>query len=101
VARDPLLPGLRPGDIVVMDNLASTTREPPFAKRSAAPEPSCSSDLNPIEQVFAKLKHLLRNAAARNSDTVCAAIGQLLDSFTPAECASYFANSLEPENIPL
>jgi transposase len=63
--------------------------------------PKYSPDLNPIEQVFAKCKHLLRNAAARNFDTVCAAIGQLLDSFTPAECANYFANSLEPENIPL
>ena len=55
--------------------------------------PPYSPDLNPIEQVFAKLKHLLRRAAARNFDTVCAAIGQLLDSFTPHECANYFANS--------
>jgi transposase len=55
--------------------------------------PKYSPDLNPIEQVFAKLKHLLRKAAARTVDTVCAAIGELLGSFTPAECANYFRNS--------
>jgi transposase len=48
-----------------------------------------SSDLNPIEQVFAKLKHLSRKAAARSLEAVCLAIGELLGSFTPAECANY------------
>jgi len=93
-----LLPSLRPGDIVIMDNLGShkgqAVRQ---AIRSAGAKlfflPKYSPDLNPIEQVFAKLKHLLRKAAARNFDTVCAAIGQLLDSFTPQECANYFVNS--------
>ena len=93
-----LVPTLAPGDIVIMDNLGShkgwAVRQ---AIRAAGAKlfflPKYSPDLNPIEQVFAKLKHLLRRAAARNFDTVCAAIGQLLDSFTPQECANYFANS--------
>ena len=55
--------------------------------------PKYSPDLNPIEQVFAKLKHLLRKAAARTVETVCAAIGQLLDAFTPKECSNYFTNA--------
>ena len=55
--------------------------------------PKYSPDLNPIEQVFAKLKHLLRKAAARTFDTVCSAIGQLLDAFTPQECRNYFKNA--------
>ena len=55
--------------------------------------PKYSPDLNPIEQVFAKLKHLLRKAAARTIENIGIAIGELLDSFTPAECANYFKNS--------
>ena len=55
--------------------------------------PKYSPDLNPIEQVFSKLKHLLRKAAQRTRETVCAAIGQILGTFTPSECANYFANS--------
>ena len=55
--------------------------------------PKYSPDLNPIEQVFAKLKHLLRKAAARTVDAVCAAIGELLDAFSPEECANYLKNS--------
>ena len=55
--------------------------------------PKYSPDLNPIEQVFAKLKHLLRKAAARTREAVCTAIGELLNSFTPTECANYFRNS--------
>ena len=55
--------------------------------------PKYSPDLNPIEQVFAKLKHLLRKAAARTLDTVCQEIGQILGTFTPEECANYFKNS--------
>ncbi len=55
--------------------------------------PKYSPDLNPIEQVFAKLKHLLRKANARSFDAICTAIGQLLDGFTPQECANYFQNS--------
>jgi hypothetical protein len=52
-----------------------------------------SPDLNPIEQVFAMLKHLLRKTAARTVETVGAAIGELLGTFTKNECANYFKNS--------
>jgi transposase len=55
--------------------------------------PKYSPDLNPIEQVFAKLKHLIRKAAARTIDAVCAAIGEALPAFTPKECANYLKNS--------
>jgi transposase len=55
--------------------------------------PKYLPDLNPIEQVFAKLKHLLRKAAARTTDAVCAAVGQLLHAFTPHECANYLKNA--------
>lgn len=93
-----LVPTLRPRDIVVMDHLGShkgkAVRQ---AIRSAGAKqfflPKYSPDLNPIEQVFAKLKHLLRKEAARTVEAVCAAIGQLLDAFTPQECAKYFKNA--------
>jgi len=96
-----LLPALRPGDIVVMDNLGShkgkAVRD---LIRSAGAKlfylPKYSPDLNPIEQVFAKLKHLLRKAAARTVENVCAAIGQILGAFTAEECANYFKNSGYP-----
>ena len=52
-----------------------------------------SEHLNPIEQAFAKLKHLLRKAAARAREAACETIGALLDSFAAAECANYFKNS--------
>ncbi len=93
-----LLPTLRHGDIVIMDNLGSH-RGKIIRKliRSAGAKlfllPKYSPDLNPIEQVFAKLKHLLRKAAARTLETVCAAIGELLGAFTKNECANYFKNS--------
>jgi len=93
-----LLPTLQPDDLVVMDNLAShkgaAVRK---AIRGAGARlfflPKYSPDLNPIEQVFAKIKHLLRKAAARTQETVSDAIGQTLDAFTPDECANYFRNS--------
>ena len=93
-----LLPTLRPGDIVVMDNLGShKSKLVRQLIRSAGAKlfflPTYSPDLNPIEQVFAKLKHLLRKAAARTADTVCAAIRQALTAFTPEECANYLENS--------
>ena len=93
-----LLPTLRPGDIVIMDNLGSHKgKAVRRAIRSAGAKlfflPKYSPDLNPIEQVFAKLKHLLRKAAARTIETVVAAIGELLDTFTPQECANYLANA--------
>jgi transposase len=55
--------------------------------------PSYSPDLNPIEQLFAKLKALLRKAAARTRDGLWTTIGTLLDAFTPAECRNYIINS--------
>ncbi|MET4038069.1 transposase [Bradyrhizobium sp. RT4a] len=72
------LPTLRPGDIVVLDNLGShRSKAVRQLIRSAGAKvfflPKHSPDLNPIEQVFAKLKHPLRKAAARTVDTVCAA----------------------------
>jgi transposase len=93
-----LRPTLRHGDIVVMDNLGShkgkIVRQ---LIRSAGAKllflPKYSPDLNPIEQVFAKIKHLLRKAAARTVEAVCAAIGQALKAFTPEECGNYLANS--------
>ena len=93
-----LAPTLRPGDIVVMDNLGShkstAVRQ---AIRAAGARlfflPKYSPDLNPIEMLFAKLKHWLRKAAARSFDTVCSAIGNILARFTPQECASYFKNA--------
>jgi transposase len=93
-----LLPTLRPGDIVVMDNLGShrskTVRQ---LIRSVGAKlfflPKYSPDLNPIEQVFAKLKHFLRKAAARTVDAVCFAIAEVLQLFSPEECASYLVNS--------
>ena len=55
--------------------------------------PPYSPDLNPIEQVFAKLKHLLRRAAERTVEEAWRRIGQLLDHFSTSECANYLANS--------
>ncbi|MFW5832740.1 MAG: transposase, partial [Pseudomonadota bacterium] len=54
--------------------------------------PPYSPDLNPIEQVFAKLKTLLRKARARTVDALWSTIGSLLDAFPPGECANYIAN---------
>ena len=55
--------------------------------------PPYSPDLNPIEQFFAKLKALLRKAAARTQDALWSTIGQALDAFTPAECQNYITNA--------
>ena len=93
-----LVPTLKPGDIVVMDNLGSHKGKAVRRMIKAAGAklfflPRYSPDLNPIEQVFAKLKHLLRKIAARTTDGVWKAIGTLLDKFTPLECANYFRNS--------
>jgi transposase len=93
-----LLPSLNSDDIVIMDNLGShkgkAVRQ---LLRSAGAKlfflPKYSPDLNPIEQVFAKLKHLLRKAAARDVEALNAAIGPLLQAFTPQECANYFENA--------
>ena len=93
-----LVPTLRPGEIVLLDNLGSHKGKAVRQLIRAAGAklfflPKYSPDLNPIEQVFAKLKHLLRKAAARTVETVGAAIGDILRAFTPEECANYFRNS--------
>lgn len=93
-----LLPTLSPGDIVVMDNLGSHKgRAVRDAIRSVGAHrlflPAYSPDLNPIEQVFAKLKALLRRARARTVDAVRNTIGALLSQFSPDECANYLRNS--------
>ena len=93
-----LAPSLRPGDIVVLDNLGSHKGK---AARQAVELvgaqlrflPPYSPDLNPIEQVFAKLKTLLRRAAPRNRQALWQRIGSLLDRFTPAECQNYIRNA--------
>jgi len=104
-----LVPALRPGDVVIMDNLGSHKgKRVRAAIRKARAHliflPKYSPDLNPIEQVFAKLKHLLRKARARTVQTVCDAIGQLLGTFSAPECANYFNNAgylAKPRIIPL
>jgi transposase len=93
-----LAPTLLPGDIVVMDNLGSHKGKAiRRAIRAVGAKlfllPKYSPDLNPIEQVFAKLKHLLRKAAARTLEALVAAIGQLLETYTPEECLNYFKNA--------
>ncbi|MDQ1232145.1 transposase [Sphingomonas sp. SORGH_AS 879] len=91
-----LAPTLKRGDVVILDNL-------PAHKSVAAREaieargarllflPPYSPDFNPIENAFAKLKALLRKAAARTVDDLSRTIGAAIDTFTPAECANYFA----------
>lgn len=93
-----LVPCLRPGDIVIMDNLGSHKGKiVRRAIRSVGAKliflPKYSPDLNPIEQVFAKLKHLLRKAAERSVETTWRRIGSLLEAFTADECANYLRNS--------
>ena len=93
-----LLPTLKPGDIVILDNLGShkgkAVRQ---AIRSVGARlfflPPYSPDLNPIEQLFAKLKTLLRKAAERTVEATWKRIGQLLRCFTAQECANYITNA--------
>ena len=91
-----LVPTLKPGDIVVMDNLPA---HKPIAVRTAievaAAElrflPPYSPDFNPIEMAFSKLKAFLKKTAARTVDDLWDAIAQGSDTFTPTECENYFA----------
>src|ERR1700749_625920 len=88
-----LAPTLKPGDLVIMDNLGSHKGEAVRqAIRSVGAKLFFLPKYSP-EQVFAKLKHLLRKAAARTLETVVAAIGELLDAYTAEECANYFKNA--------
>ena len=93
-----LAPALRPGDIVVMDNLGSHKGSAiRRAIRAAGARllflPPYSPDLNPIEQVFAKLKTLIRKAEERTVDGLWRRIGGSLEAFTPRECANYLRNA--------
>ncbi len=93
-----LAPTLAPGDVVIMDNLSSHKGK---AVRKAIRDtgahlfflPPYSPDLNPIEQVFAKLKALLRKAAERTVEDTWRRIGTLLDRFSATECANYVSNA--------
>lgn len=89
---------LKPGDIVVMDNLGShkapTIRQ--MIRKAGARLwylPPYSPDLNPIEQVFAKIKHWMRMAQKRTIDDACDYIGHLVGSVLPNECSNYFVNA--------
>jgi putative transposase len=93
-----LVPSLKPGDIVIMDNLGShkaeTIRD---AIRKAGARllflPPYSPDLNPIEQVFSKLKHTLRKAMGRSVEAVEQAIAKVLPTFSKQECENYIVNA--------
>lgn len=93
-----LVPELRPGDLVVMDNLSSH-KGPRVRRMIEAADadllylPRYSPDFNPIENAFAKLKALLRKAAERTVGALWDRIGQVLDAFTPDECANYFRHA--------
>lgn len=98
-----LAPALAPGDIVILDNLPAHKVSGARAaiERAGATLlflPPYSPDFNPIEQVFAKIKALLRKAAARTVEALETAIADALDAFPPDECVNYFTNSgYEPD----
>jgi transposase len=98
-----LVPELKPGDIVVMDNLGCHKGAAVRAAIEAAGArllylPPYSPDFNPIENAFAKLKALLRKAAERSVNGLWAALRRIADLFTPTECANFFANAgYEPD----
>jgi putative transposase len=93
-----LVPTLKPGDVVILDNLGSHKGK---AVRRAVRDvgarlvflPKYSPDLNPIEQVFAKFKTLLRRAGARSYEAVSQACAQILTQYPPTECAAYIRNA--------
>jgi transposase len=91
-----LVPELRAGDVVVMDNLSSH-KGPRVRQLIEAVGarllflPPYSPDFNPIENAFARLKAMLRKAAERTVEGLWSAIGRIVGSFSPAECANYFA----------
>ena len=91
-----LAPTLKPGDIVIMDNLAAHKSTPVRDAVEAVGArllflPPYSPDLNPIENAFAKLKALLRKAAARSIDQLWDAIARIIQTYSPHECANDFA----------
>ena len=93
-----LVPTLKPNDIVVLDNLGSHKgKAVRHAVKAAGARllflPKYSPDLNPIEQVFAKLKTFVRKAAPRTLDAISDAIAQALAAIKPAECKNYLAGA--------
>ena len=93
-----LVPTLTRGDIVIMDNLPAhkvhAVREAiEAAGASLRYLPPYSPDLNPIEQAFAKLKSLLRARALRTIDALWNALGDIVDCFTPTECANFIRHA--------
>jgi len=89
---------LKPGDIVVMDNLGSHKSKAVRAAINAAGArlwflPPYSPDLNPIEQAFAKIKHWMRMAQKRNMEDTWRYVGHLVGTFTHRECRNYFKNA--------
>ena len=96
--RQFLCPALRPGDIVILDNLSSHKVAGVKEAIAAAGAtmlylPPYSPDLNPIEKLFAKLKALLRKAAKRSINALWKKIGELLNTLSSTECENYFASS--------
>jgi transposase len=90
-----LAPELRPGDVVVMDNLSSHKGEKIrrlIEDRGASLEflPPYSPDLNPIEMVFAKIKQLLRSLGCRTRDALWTAMQSVLDAITPSDALNCF-----------
>jgi transposase len=93
-----LAPTLKKGDVVILDNLGSHKGEQARKMIRAAGAhliflPAYSPDLNPIEQLFAKLKHLMRKAQPRTVEDTWRKVGELLDLVSPTECANYLVNS--------
>jgi transposase len=93
-----LVPTLKEGDVVVMDNLSShKSNAVRAAIRKAGSKlfllPKYSPDLNPIEQAFSKIKTLMRAAAERTIEALWKRLGTLLETISPQECANYFANA--------
>jgi transposase len=92
-----LCPTLRPGDVVIMDNLAPHKSLPTLELIAAAGAqtrflPAYSPDLNPIEKMWSKIKSLLRTAEARTSDELLAAIGQAFAKITAKDAFGWFAS---------
>ena len=93
-----LIPTLRKGDIVIMDNLGShKSKEVRAMIKNAGAHlfflPPYSPDLNPIEQTFSKIKHWMRMAQKRTIEDVWRYVGHLIGTITPDQCASYFKNA--------
>ncbi|MGI9364006.1 MAG: IS630 family transposase [Rhizobiaceae bacterium] len=93
-----LVPTLKPGDIVIMDNLGShKSKAVRDAIKAAGARlwflPPYSTDLNPIEQTFAKIKHWMRMAQKRTTEEAWRYVGKLISTFSPNECANYLKNS--------